>query len=84
MLMGEGLGFLGASTVRLDIDGTVTSAPPGEKFPDGTGESHYDLEHCGFDTDDIEGIMAQVLANGAEVLLPVTEMPRGSKISFIK
>ena len=85
--LGEGPGFQDSRTVRLDLDGTsvtVTSAPGGQALPEGTAESHYGLEHFGLDTDDIEGTMAQVLSNGAEVLLPVTEMPSGAKISFIK
>ena len=86
-VLGEGTGLGGSSSVRLDIDGTrinVTSAPAGETLPDGTAESHYGLEHFGFDTDDIEAAMAHVQAHGAEVLLPITQMATGSRISYIK
>ena len=86
-VLGEGTGLGGSSSVRLDIDGTrinVTSAPAGETLPDGTADSHYGLEHFGFDTDDIEAAMAHVQAHGAEVLLPITKMATGSRISYIK
>lgn len=86
-VLGEGTGLGGSSSVRLDIDGTrinVTSAPAGETLPDGTAESHYGLEHFGFDTDDIEAAMAHVQAHGAQVLLPITQMATGSRISYIK
>lgn len=86
-VVGESTGLGGSSSVRLDIDGTrinVTSAPAGETLPDGTAESHYGLEHFGFDTDDIEAAMAHVQAHGAEVLLPITQMATGSRISYIK
>ena len=55
-IVGEGQGLGGSQTVRLDIEGTrinVTSAPAGQSLPQGTAESHYGLEHFGFDTDDI-------------------------------
>ena len=86
-VMGESTGLGGSSSVRLDIDGTrinVTSAPAGETLPDGTAESHYGLEHFGFDTDDIVAAMAHVQAHGAEVLLPITQRATGSRISYIK
>ena len=86
-IVGEGTGMGGATTVRMDIDGTrinVTSAPAGETLPQGTSESHYGLEHFGFDTDDIDAAMAHVQAHGAEVLLPVTQMGTGSKISYVQ
>ena len=86
-VLGEGTGLGGSSSVRLDIEGTrinVTSAPAGETLPDGSAESHYGLEHFGFDTDDIEAAMAHVQAHGAEVLLPITQMATGSRISCIK
>ena len=86
-VLGESTGLGGSSSVRLDIDGTrinVTSAPAGETLPDGTADSHYGLEHFGFNTDDIEAAMAHVQAHGAEVLLPITQMATGSRISYIK
>ena len=84
---GEGQGLGGSHTVRLDIEGTrinVTSAPAGESLPEGTADSHYGLEHFGFDTDDIEGVMARLEAKGVGVLLPITQTASGSKISYIE
>ena len=82
---GRGLG--GSETIRMDIGDVrvnVTSAPAGETLPEGTAESHYGLEHFGFDTDDIEETMANLEAHGVEVLLPITVAGSGSKISYIK
>lgn len=86
-VMGEGEGLGGSHTIRLDIEGirfNVTSAPAGETLPAGTSASHYGLEHFGFDTDDIEGVMARLEALGVGVLLPITEVASGSKISYIE
>mgnify|MGYP001224697612 CR=1 FL=1 len=86
-VVGEGKGMGGSDTVRLDIEGVrfnVTSAPEGETLPAGTSESHYGLEHFGFDTDDIEATMAHMEAQGVEVLLPITVAGSGNKISYIK
>ena len=86
-VVGEGEGLGGSSTVRLDIAGTrinVTSAPAGETLPQETSESHYGLEHFGFDTDDIDAALAHVQSHGAEVLLPITQMGTGSKISYVQ
>ena len=86
-VVGEGQGLGDSHTVRLDIEGTrinVTSAPAGESLPEGTADSHYGLEHFGFDTDDIEGVMARLEAKGVRVLLPITQTATGSKISYIE
>ena len=86
-VVGEGKGLGDSTTVRLDIEGTrinVTSAPAGQTLPEGTADSHYGLEHFGFDTDDIEGVMARLEAHGVEVLLPITRMTTGNTISYIK
>ena len=86
-VVGEGQGLGDSHTVRLDIEGTrinVTSAPAGESLPVVTADSHYGLEHFGFDTDDIEGVMARLEAKGVRVLLPITQTATGSKISYIE
>ena len=86
-IVGEGQGLGGSHTVRIDIEGTrfnVSSAQVGETLPDGTADSHYGLEHFGFDTDDIEGVTAHLKSHGAEVLLPVTLVPSGAKIVYVK
>jgi catechol 2,3-dioxygenase-like lactoylglutathione lyase family enzyme len=86
-VVGEGQGLGGSQTVRLDIDGlriNVTSAPAGQTLPEGTAEPHYGLEHFGFDTDDIEGVTARLQAHGTEVLLPITTIPSGVKIAYLK
>ncbi len=86
-IVGQGRGLGDSETIRLDIDGVrvnVTRAPAGETLPEGTAESHYGLEHFGFDTDDIEGTMAHLEGHGVEVLLPITVAGSGNKISYIK
>ena len=86
-IVGQGPGLGGSETVRLDIDGVrinVTSAAVGETLPEGTSDSHYGLEHIGFDTDDIEGTIAHMEQKGIEVLLPITVAGSGNKISYIK
>ncbi len=86
-IVGEVRGLGDSETIRLDIDGVrvnVTSAPAGETLPEGTAESHYGLEHFGFDTGDIEGTMAHLKEHGVEVLLPITVAGSGNKISYIK
>jgi predicted enzyme related to lactoylglutathione lyase len=42
------------------------------------------LEHFGFDTDDIEGVMARMESQGVGVLLPITPVASGSRISYIE
>ena len=86
-VVGEGEGLGGSHTVRLDLDGVrinVTSAPAGQALPQGTAEPHYGLEHFGFDTDDIEGVIARLQSHGTEVLLPITTVPSGVKIAYVK
>ena len=86
-VVGEGEGLGGSHTVRLDIEGTrfnVTSAPAGQTLPEGTADSHYGLEHFGFDTDDIEGVTAHLQSHGAEILMPVTQVASGNKIAYVK
>ena len=86
-IVGEAEGLGGSSTVRLDFAGTrinVTSAPAGETLPEGSADSHYGLEHFGLHTDDIDGAMAMLESRNTEVLLPITEMAAGSKISYVK
>ena len=85
MSTGRGLGD--SETIRIDIDDVrinVTSAPAGETLPKGTSDSHYGLEHFGFDTDDIEAAMAHMEQQGVEVLLPITLAGSGNNTSYIK
>ena len=86
-IAGEGEGLGGSIAIRLDIGGTrvnVSSAQIGESLPEGTSDSHYGLEHFGLETDDIEAAMAELESHGTEVLLPVTVMGSGAKISYVK
>jgi hypothetical protein len=72
--------------VCLDIGGTrinVTIAPAGQAFPQGTTDSHYGMEHSGFDTDGIERVMERLEAQGVEALLPVAVTVTGSRASSL-
>ena len=86
-IVAEARGLGDSETIRMEIDNVrvnVTSAPAGETLPEGTAESHYGLEHFGFDTEDIEATMAHMEEQGVEVLLPITVAGSGNKISYIK
>lgn len=86
-IAGEGEGLGGSLTVRIDIGGSrinITSAQKEKTLPEGTASEHYGLEHFGFHTDDIEGTMSKLQAQGIEVLLPITQSATGSRISYIK
>jgi lactoylglutathione lyase len=86
-LASRGRGLGGSDTIRLDISGirvNVTSAPAGETLPRGTSQSHYGLEHFGFNTDDVASDVARLQAAGAKILLPVTQTESGSQIAYIE
>lgn len=86
-ITGVGRGLGNSHTVRLDISGVrvnVTSAPAGQTLPRGTSQSHYGLEHFGFDTDDIVADVARLQAAGAAILLPITRTEAGSQIAYIE
>ena len=86
-IAGEGEGLGGSHTIRLDLEGgriNVTGTQIGETLADGTADSHFGLEHFGFDTDDIEGVTAHLESQGVEVLLPITVVASGLKICYIK
>ena len=87
VIAGEGEGLGGSRSVRLDIGESrinVSSAHAGASLPEGTSDEHFGLEHFGFHTDDIEGVMADLEARGTVVLLPITRMATGSKIAYIE
>lgn len=86
-IVGEGEGLGGSLTVRIDLGDdriNITSAAAGETLPEGTTEYHYGLEHFGLHTDDIEGTMAMLEANGTKVLMPSTQAASGNIISYIE
>ena len=86
-VVGESEGKGASKTVRVDLGGTrinITSAPAGETLPEGIAEPHYGLEHFGLDTDDIDAAMDMLQAKGTEVLLPITQVGSGNRISYVR
>jgi catechol 2,3-dioxygenase-like lactoylglutathione lyase family enzyme len=86
-IVGDSEGLGGSRSVRMDLEGgqiIVTGPQVGETLAEGTADSHYGLEHFGFHTDDVEGVTAHLESHGAEVLLPVTLVPSGARISYVK
>ena len=79
----------GTITVSMDAGGPVrlniSSKPEGT--PDHTAVAELNrlgLEHFGFDVEDIEADMARLEAAGVRVVLPITEVPGGTLLSYIE
>ncbi len=47
--------------------------PPGEELPAANPDPHMGLEHFGLRTDDLEGLVSKLQAQGVEVLEPIRE-----------
>ncbi len=76
----------GGPSVAIDIGGTrinIMGAPPGEKLPAANPDPHLGLEHFGLRTDDLEGLVSKLQAQGVEVLEPIREGRNGT-ICYIK
>ena len=79
----------GTITVSMDAGGparlNISSKPEGT--PDIHSEAELNrlgLEHFGFDVEDIEADMARLEAAGVRVVLPITKVPGGAKLSYIE
>ena len=86
-VVSEGQGLGGSVAIRLDLGGTtlnVSGSPTGENLPEGSAKYHWGLEHFGVNTDDIDAALSLLKGRGVEVLLPITQMDKGSKIAYIK
>ncbi len=76
----------GVPSVAIDIGGTrinIMGAPPGEELPAANPDPHMGLEHFGLRTDDLEGLVNKLQAQGVEVLEPIREGRNGT-ICYIK
>ena len=76
----------GRHAINLDLNGTavlVMSQREGATVP---GEPQSGLEHFGLRTDDITAAVAELRANGVEIVQDVTELGRGGniKIAFVR
>ena len=86
-IVGEGRGLGDSKTIRMDIDDVrvnVTSAPAGGTLPEGTAESHYGLEHFGFDVEDLDAELIRLKEAGARIVLPRTDVVGGTRLAYIE
>ena len=86
-IVGEAEGLGGSLVVRMNLGGasvSVSGSPTGQPLPDGSADFHWGLEHFGLDTDDITQTLARLQSKGVEVLLPITKIPQGRQIAYIK
>ena len=79
----------GTITVSMDAGGPVrlniSSKPEGSSDERASAElNRLGLEHFGFDVDDIDADMARLEAAGVRVVLPITEVAGGGRLSYIE
>ena len=58
---------VGGPSVAIDIGGTrinIVGAPPGEELPAANPDHHMGLEQFGLRTDDLEGLVNKLQAQG--------------------
>ena len=76
-------------TIGMEMGGqcrlNVSSKPPGSSDERSVAElNRLGLEHFGFDVEDIDAEMDRLTAAGVRVVLPITETPTGSRLSYIE
>ena len=79
----------GTITVSMDAGGPVrlniSSQPEGSSDDTIPAElNRLGLEHFGFDTDDIEADIRKFEKDNIRVVLPITEIPGGTKLAYIE
>lgn len=79
----------GTVTVSMDMGSPVrlniSSQAPGSSDARASAElNRLGLEHFGFDVEDIAADMARLEAAGVRVVLPITEVAGGAKLSYIE
>ena len=79
----------GTITISMDAGGPVrlniSSKPEGTPDEPAVAElNRLGLEHFGFVVDDIDADMARMDADGIRVVLPITEVPGGGRLSYIE
>ena len=79
----------GTITVSMDAGGPVrlniSSQPEGSSDDTIPAElNRLGLEHFGFDTDDIEADIQKFEKDNIRVVLPITEIPGGTKLAYIE
>ena len=79
----------GTITISMDAGGPVrlniSSKPAGTPDDPALAElNRLGLEHFGFVVDDIDADMASLEGAGVRVVLPITEVPGGGRLSYIE
>ena len=79
----------GTITVSMEVDGPVrlniSSQKEGSPQDRSAAElNRLGLEHFGFVVDDIDSDMDRLAAAGIRVVLPITEVPGGGRLSYIE
>ena len=76
-------------TIGMEMGGqcrlNVSSKPPGSSDERSVAElNRLGLEHFGFDVEDLESEMERLTTAGIRVVLPITDTPTGSRLSYIE
>ena len=76
-------------TIGMEMGGqcrlNVSSKPPGSSDERSVAElNRLGLEHFGFDVEDLEAEMERLTSAGIRVVLPITDTPTGSRLSYIE
>ena len=79
----------GTVTVSMQVSGPVrlniSSQPAGSSKEKGVAElNRLGLEHFGFDVLDLEWELERLQNAGVRVVLPLTEVPTGSRLAYIE
>lgn len=79
----------GTVTVSVQVSGPVrlniSSQPAGSSQEKGVAElNRLGLEHFGFDVLDLESELDRLRNAGVRVVLPLTEVPTGSRLAYIE
>ena len=76
----------GGPAVAIDMSGTrinIMGNPPGQQLAPPTADPHMGVEHFGFHTDDLEGLVGELQGKGVEVLEPIRPGRNGT-LCYIK
>ena len=74
-------------SIQLEMNGhhlmTISGRAEDEDPVAGSTEPRYGLDHFGFETDDLEGLAAQLKGNGVKFNCEPWTMPSGSMVAFV-
>ena len=74
----------GQPRVDIDVNGLIIFiAKAGKDTPPSLRDPHLGLDHFGFETDDLEGLAAQLRDNGVKFNCEPWTMPSGSMVAFV-